>query len=1561
MSAATARGASAISRLTRAALAALMVPVIVLSAPPTFAGASETYVVTSTGGSADTNVGDGDCIAIGGGCTLRAAIEEANDDNDLDTITFALGGPATIVASSLPAITEPLTIDGSTNPGANCDYLGDPAQPPVPTVAISGGTLLLSGDADGSTIRNLSIHSSARAIVLTGDANTGGAINFFDDLEDVVVECSWLGLKLDGTPGSGQTGNGIDILSINFGQVSDVRIGSLVGDAGNVIGGFAGTGIFNEALEGPDLLSNRIGVRPDGSPAGNGGDGVFRPGRTSFNLIAHSGEDGLVHASPTPLQQQGNSELISGNTIRDNGGFGVSVEPNHPNRGRIQLETNSIFGNGDLGIRNNGPNSPEVTITSLDGTDLTMRLRVESFDVGSPTDVELFWNVECDPSGLGEGQTYRETFIVTPNAEESFIDLTMATTLPAGQFLSLTSAKQSSGHTSEFSNCVSENDRFVVDIETNDGDVSPGDGVCLGAFGGCSLRAALEEVNALGGAETEEIVFDLPAGTSIAVSGSSLPPIAVPVSIDGTLNAGASCGNASGPPSGLIQIQAAPGVGVGLEFTGPASGSTLRGLEITGASVDGVLVDADDMVLECNIFGSLSSGGNIQDGIDVRGDDNIVGGSFSNQGNLIVNNQLAGVRIAGLAQFNQVSSNWIGTDGSTSAANDVGVEIDGSATNNSIGSFGQSDGSTPGGNVIGGNTNHGVNVLGSGFTNFVTGNWVGVLEDGSAMANGRHGIRTEADNVLIGRGRGAFSQFFSDPNVVGHNGDSGMALFGDDVFALGNFVGVMPDGSADIGNDDHGIFLGGSNGLIQENAIGNNGADGIVLNGAVNEVEGNFIGVEADGLTAAGNGERGMDVFTDNNSIGGSTATDGNLIANNQLAGIRFASSAELTTVRLNTIRNNVGDGIEVTGTATRNRFYQNSISANGGFGIDLGGDGIVNPNDEDDPDTGPNDFLNRVEITGVDLANTLIDFKFQGTPNLVHQVEFSASLSCDASGAGEGMRPIDGLFGFTTDSNGDFNGVFDAQGGFAAGEVLTALVTSTSFGGVYTTTSEYSDCVTVPGVNSTDTDGDGIFDVFELNEDTDGDGLLNRLDADDDGDGRPTEVENVDNFNTGSGNTANALNSDGLGPVDYLDPAALFRLLDPACRVLQTGSVNGGDSIDFSVSGGSALAATSDPNACVVPASATAVLANVIVVDPVAGGNLRLTAAGTTPLGGVVNFSSNGLNNTNATSVPVSASGELNVSVNIGAGNTAAAAAGIEVEILGYYEVAETPSLVLQTLTPCAVFDTRTTQGGSGPITADALIGVDVVGSFPASQGGGNTNCGVVAEAEAVLVNVVAVGTSGPVDVTSTITGVTVVSNQTHSPGMNNSSAVVLPVTAAGEVVLDVDVSGSSELRLVVLGQYLPTMIGTAASPGLEFRPLVPCAAFDTRTGTGGFEAQRSNGQATDYDVVGSFNAAQGGGNSDCGVPASAEAVELNLVAVAALTGGNLRVAETGVTPSGGVLNFGNLIPSMNNSNALVVNVSSGGSLTVSVNAGATPPNDKVTHVRGVVSGYYVFQFDDS
>ncbi len=62
---------------------------------------------------------------------------------------------------------------------------------------------------------------------------------------------------------------------------------------------------------------------------------------------------------------------------------------------------------------------------------------------------------------------------------------------------------------------------------------------------------------------------------------------------------------------------------------------------------------------------------------------------------------------------------------------------------------------------------------------------------------------------------------------------------------------------------------------------------------------------------------------------------------------------------------------------------------------------------------------------------------------------------------------------------------------------------------------------------STSDSDGDGLLDLYELNVDTDGDGLLNYLDNDDDGDQVPTNMEDPNG----------SLDTDGDGTPDYLDP----------------------------------------------------------------------------------------------------------------------------------------------------------------------------------------------------------------------------------------------------------------------------------------------------------------------------------------------------------------------------------------------------------------------------------------
>jgi len=87
---------------------------------PTSAGLAASFTVDSIGDGADSNTLDGVCDDGTGKCTLRAAIMQANASVGADTIAFSLPGPSPYSiapASPLPAVSDTLTIDGTTQPG----------------------------------------------------------------------------------------------------------------------------------------------------------------------------------------------------------------------------------------------------------------------------------------------------------------------------------------------------------------------------------------------------------------------------------------------------------------------------------------------------------------------------------------------------------------------------------------------------------------------------------------------------------------------------------------------------------------------------------------------------------------------------------------------------------------------------------------------------------------------------------------------------------------------------------------------------------------------------------------------------------------------------------------------------------------------------------------------------------------------------------------------------------------------------------------------------------------------------------------------------------------------------------------------------------------------------------------------------------------------------------------------------------------------------------------------------------------------------------------------------
>ncbi|HUF54208.1 MAG TPA: right-handed parallel beta-helix repeat-containing protein [Dehalococcoidia bacterium] len=102
------------------ALVAVLALATLSHGEPAMAAPAE-YTVDSTTDSPDSNPGDGVCESIAGGCSLRAAIQEANADAEAQTITLPPGTFALTIAGASENqgatgdldITEDLTIIGS--------------------------------------------------------------------------------------------------------------------------------------------------------------------------------------------------------------------------------------------------------------------------------------------------------------------------------------------------------------------------------------------------------------------------------------------------------------------------------------------------------------------------------------------------------------------------------------------------------------------------------------------------------------------------------------------------------------------------------------------------------------------------------------------------------------------------------------------------------------------------------------------------------------------------------------------------------------------------------------------------------------------------------------------------------------------------------------------------------------------------------------------------------------------------------------------------------------------------------------------------------------------------------------------------------------------------------------------------------------------------------------------------------------------------------------------------------------------------------------------------------
>jgi CSLREA domain-containing protein len=292
-------------------LAALLAGLGAVAPPHPVSAASTTFTVNAA-----DDVDDESCDATH--CSLREAIAAANANSGIDTIAFALAGSTTIVpAAGLPTITDPVFVDGTTQPG----YATTPIVV-LDGAAAPSGTDGLTITAGGSTVRGLSIGDFSGA----GIRLSGGGAN--------IVESSHIGVGADGTT---VTPNGAGVVVLSAVNV----IGGITQAQGNVITGNvmrttpstsgAGVALSGSSATGNQIIGNQIGIDLAGQGFSGNEVGVLidgAPGNTvggvsqSRNYISGSATYG-VHVVGTGA---------SGNAIRNNqigGVYGGTGGDNH--------------------------------------------------------------------------------------------------------------------------------------------------------------------------------------------------------------------------------------------------------------------------------------------------------------------------------------------------------------------------------------------------------------------------------------------------------------------------------------------------------------------------------------------------------------------------------------------------------------------------------------------------------------------------------------------------------------------------------------------------------------------------------------------------------------------------------------------------------------------------------------------------------------------------------------------------------------------------------------------------------------------------------------------------------------------------------------------------------------------------------------------------------------------------------------------------------------------------------------------------------------------------------
>lgn len=403
---------------------------------------------------ADTN--DGACNAD---CSLREAMTAANANANGSVIAFNIpgAGPHTIApTTALPTISNPVLIDGYTQPGASANT--DPVT--------SNATIMIGVDGNGiagtrvafgicsnnSTIRGLSLtrFTVGASVGLTNVGDVCGAT-----LRNNTIAGNFFSLAADGGTRLANTANNLTVNS-----ATGTTVGGDTPAERNVFAGSQGDTIElqGSTLAGTSIDGNMFGTDRSGTlDLASSGTALDLSDNTAFsdvevgsrqrNFLRFHGRAIVIGSAQTGV-------AVYANDISDSDALGIDLVAvgNAPDG-----QTPNDVNDGDSGA-NGLQNFPVIASASALGGILTLSGTLDS-PVGSSRIIRLaaYENLVCDTGGRGEGRLYLgSAFALITGAAEGF-QIQLPNAPAVGRIVTMT-ATDDAGNTSEFSACATVTD-----------------------------------------------------------------------------------------------------------------------------------------------------------------------------------------------------------------------------------------------------------------------------------------------------------------------------------------------------------------------------------------------------------------------------------------------------------------------------------------------------------------------------------------------------------------------------------------------------------------------------------------------------------------------------------------------------------------------------------------------------------------------------------------------------------------------------------------------------------------------------------------------------------------------------------------------------------------------------------------------------------------------------------------------------------------------------------------------------------------------------------------------